>query len=100
MKKNEVLMEIAAEMDALSASVKKLMELETQVPEEKTEVKAEPKTEEKKYTKADVRKALAQKSNEGQAAEVRALLQKHGASRLSDIPESEYEAIMTEIGGM
>lgn len=68
--------------------------------EKKEEVKQEEapaKTEEKKYTLEDVRKALAEKSGAGFTAEVRELLQKHGASKLSGIKESEYAAIMEEV---
>lgn len=50
---------------------------EVKVEEEKAEP---PKAEEKKYTLEDVRKALAAKSGAGFTAEVRALLEKHGAS--------------------
>ena len=70
------------------------------VEEKKEEPKAaqtEEKKEEKKYTLEDVRKALAAKSGAGYTAEVRALLEKHGASKLSGIKESEYEKIMEEV---
>ena len=62
--------------------------------------KEEPKAEEKQYTLEDVRKALAAKSGAGFTAEVRALLEKHGASKLSGIQESEYAAIMEEVEGI
>ena len=50
----------------------------------------------KKYTLDDVRRALVEKSKNGKQAEVKALLLRHGAERLSDIPETEYEAMMKE----
>ena len=44
----------------------------------------------------DVRKVLAEKSSAGFTAEVRALLEKHGGTKLSAISEAEYPAIMKE----
>lgn len=66
------------------------------VIEEKNEG-AVAQIEEKKYTLEDVRKALAAKSGAGYTAEVRMLLEKHGASKLSAIDEAEYAAIMEEV---
>lgn len=43
-----------------------------------------------------VRAVLAQKSHEGLTAEVRALLQKYGASKLSAIDPECYEALLME----
>ena len=47
-------------------------------------------------TLEQVRALLAEKSRDGYTAEVRALLEKHGAARLSDIDPSEYPALLTE----
>ena len=44
----------------------------------------------------DVRAALAAKSRDGFTAEVRALLAKHGASRLSEVKQEEYAALLAE----
>jgi len=68
---------------------------EVKVEEKKEELKAAPP--EKKYTLEDVRKALAAKSGAGYTAEVRALLEKHGGSKLSAIDVAEYAAIMEEV---
>ena len=62
------------------------------VPEEQPKA-AEPV---KKYSMEDVRKVLAEKSSAGFTAEVRALLEKHGGTKLSAIAEAEYPAIMEE----
>jgi hypothetical protein len=68
---------------------------EVKVEEKKEEPKADPP--EKKYTLEDVRKALAAKSGAGYTAEIRALLEKHGGSKLSAIDVAEYAAIMEEV---
>ena len=46
---------------------------------------------------ADVRKALADKSAAGFTAEVRALLEEHGSTKLSAIDPAEYPAMMAEV---
>lgn len=56
-----------------------------------------PVKPEKKYTLVEVRKALSAKSGAGYTDDVRALLQKHGGNRLSEIAESEYASIMEEV---
>jgi len=61
------------------------------------EPKAEEKKAKKKYTLEDVRKELSAKSSAGFTDEVRSLLERHGASKLSAIAESEYAAIMEEV---
>lgn len=43
-----------------------------------------------------VRKVLAEKSMDGFTAEVRALLEKHGAPRLSEIDPANYAAILAD----
>ena len=51
--------------------------------------KEEPKLE-------DVRAVLAEKSRSGHTAEVRALLKKYGAAKLSEIDPTNYEALMKD----
>jgi len=43
-----------------------------------------------------VRSVLAEKSRAGYTANVRALLEKHGAAKLSEINPEEYAALLTE----
>lgn len=47
-------------------------------------------------TLEDVRKLLTQKSRDGKTAEVKALLLKHNANKLSEVNPSEYESLMKE----
>ena len=44
----------------------------------------------------DVRAVLAEKSRAGHTAEVRALLKKHGADKLSEIDPAKYEALLRD----
>ena len=47
-----------------------------------------------------VRAALAEKSRGGYTAQVRELLVKHGAAKLSDIAPAEYLALMADAEGL
>lgn len=54
------------------------------------------KTEPKQLTLEEVRAILAEKSQDGFTAEVRALLEKHGAKRLSEIDPANYKALLQD----
>ena len=45
----------------------------------------------------DVRAVLAVKSRKGHTAEIRSLLQKYGADRLSQLDPSSYKALLAEV---
>ena len=65
------------------------------------EIADQPKPEdsepdEKPLTLEVVRAVLAEKSRAGHTAEVRALLEKHGAAKLSGINPAEYPALLAE----
>ena len=47
-------------------------------------------------TLADVRSCLAELSRAGLADKVRELIHAHGADKLSDVPETEYAALLKE----
>lgn len=57
---------------------------------------APAKEPEKQLTLADVRAVLAEKSRAGFTEEVKALIAKHGADRLSEVPETEYAALLVD----
>ena len=56
-----------------------------------------PEPEAPEYSFTDVRRILSAKSREGHTDEVRALLGKHGADKLSTLDPSEYAAIVREV---
>lgn len=63
----------------------------------KEEVEAEkPSVEEKTYTKEDVRAILSEKSAAGFGKEVKALLLKYGADKLSTLLEESYHQVVIE----
>ena len=101
----ELLLKLAEDYSMLAEDLKKLAagenpaeskkEERTEVPFEVEEKKETPK-QEKKYTMADVRKKLSSLSSGGKTAEVRELLVKHGANRLSEIKPEDYAVLMEE----
>lgn len=61
------------------------------------ETPAEPaQKEEKPLNLEDVRAVLADKSRKGHTAEVKALLTKHGADKLSEIDPTEYASMLAD----
>lgn len=55
-----------------------------------------PAPKHKPITLEQVRAVLAEKSRDGHTAEVRVLLEKHGAAKLSAIDPKEYTALLVE----
>ena len=106
----ELLLKLAEDYSTLAEDLKKLTaekQAGVEAPaeskkEEKVDVpfeveeKKEPPKPEKKYTMADVRKKLSSLSSAGKTAEVRELLVKHGANRLSEIKPEDYAMLMEE----
>ena len=55
---------------------------------------------EPQLTLEQVRAALADKSRKGHTAEIRALLQKYGAAKLSGIDPANYKALLADAEGL
>lgn len=69
-----------------------------EAPEGFEELPAEPAPapEAPKYTKADIQSRVVKLSAAGKKAEVRAIVNKHGA-KVSDIPETAYAEVWAEL---
>lgn len=65
-------------------------------PTEETTAASVVKTD-KHYEFTDVRKAFSAKSHEGFTEQVKALITKYGASKLSDIKKEDYHALMSDL---
>lgn len=66
--------------------------------QDKQEQIKEPKgKQEKALTLTDVRKVLAEKSRNGHTAQVKELLIKYGADKLSEIDPSKYAELLAEV---
>ena len=99
----EPIFEVINALNALTTALTKLTEQTTQKEMDKfeqiyppTEEPQEPESSAKPVTLAEVRAVLANKSRAGFTEEVKQLVMKHGAEKLSSVPESEYAALMKE----
>lgn len=89
------LMKVAEDLRSLSDSVQAVCELVTEGLSE--EPKAFPeKKKEPVISLEKVRGVLASKSQAGYTAEVRAIVSKYGASRLSDMDPKDYAAVLKD----
>lgn len=67
-------------------------------PEPETEPQAKPEKKELKLE--DVRAVLAERSRAGYTAQIRELLHKYGASKLSAVDPKDYEALLFDVEGL
>jgi len=81
----------------ISEEIKKLFTTE---PKSETAVSQEPAEPEKTYSFTEVRGTLASKSREGFKNEIKALLTKYGADKLSDVAPENYAALMADVGAL
>ena len=63
---------------------------------EETFTATDEKAEEKQLTLEEVRALLAEKSRAGFTAEIKALLEKYGAERLSEVAPEHYPALLKD----
>lgn len=94
----EPVKELINVLNALNDSIKKLTEkMSTECISTLTTTQAEePIQEEKPVDRSEVRAKLAELSCLGFSDEVRKLLQKHGAERLSAVEDAELPALLKE----
>ena len=96
----EILREVIKDLENLTAHLKTLFDdagasgagCKETVPNNKESVK--------KVSLEDVRAVLAKLSQMGKTADVKKLIVKHGAQKLSDVPESEYASLLFEAEGI
>lgn len=104
------LMSIAQKSEKISAAVEGIISLIQEKPVPAVEKKAAPKalpekkTEDaeatepvKEYSFTDVRTILAEKSRAGHTVEIKEILTKHGAEKLSGIKPEDYAALVAEV---
>ncbi|MCW6662787.1 rRNA biogenesis protein rrp5 [Aerococcaceae bacterium NML190073] len=98
----QLMLKVVQDLRSLSDSVQAVCEAvteglsEEQVQEQKA-IEAKPVQGEKPAVSLEkVRSVLAEKSQTGHTAEVRAIIQKYGASRLSDIDAKDYAAVLKD----
>lgn len=96
--KKEILREVIKDLENLTAHLKAVFD-EPSVSKEKV---SKPVEEAKQNTVSleQVRAVLAKLSQMGKTADVKKLIVKHGAQKLSDVPESEYASLLHEAEGI
>lgn len=82
--------------DEAKEEPKKKSRAKAEPPKEEGAAPTEAEPEERPLTLEEVRAVLAEKSRAGHTAEVKALLTKHGADKLSDVDPAEYPALLAE----
>ena len=88
--RNTLLMEGAKGLRALAEL------LESAIVEKKQEEHTSPEAPAPTLTLIDVRKVLAEKSREGHTEQVRTLLEKYGADKLSAINPANYQSLVCD----
>lgn len=103
MSRAKIIQDIANHLKEITVSLETLIEVldktvskeETKEPSKaKTSTASEPKAE--PITLEKVRAILAAKSKGGKQKEVKALITKHGGSKLTDLDPTCYEALLKE----
>ena len=99
MSKVKVILDVVSNLRSLADSVQTvadaMLQNEPTVDAEPNKVMPTPAPK-KEITLEEVRAVLAEKSRDGLTAEIRALLEKYGASKLSGIDPKHYETLLKE----
>ena len=94
----KIMKEVIKDLENLTAHLKTLFD-ESNVSKEKPSKPVE-KPKQNTVSLEQVRAVLAKLSQLGKTADVKKLIVKHGAQKLSDVPESEYESLLHEAEGI
>lgn len=93
MSKIKLALDVVNDLRSLADSLGAMVQA-AERPEEVEEIKAE----EVKLTIEDVRSVLVALTRAGKQAEVKALVTKYGASKLSEIPADKYPELLNDAG--
>lgn len=94
----KIMKEVIKDLENLTAHLKTLFD-ESNVSKEKPSKPVE-KPKQNTVSLEQVRAVLAKLSQHGKTAEVKALIVKFGANRLSELDESKYAELLEEAKGM
>ncbi len=101
MSKTKLLLDVVSDLRSLADSVQAIADAITNNDEtEKQQPEPVKEPAKKQITLEEVRAVLAEKSHDGFTAEIRELLQKHGASKLSEIDPSKYPSLLSDAEGL
>lgn len=93
---NDELQKLAAGLAECGKALLRMADALTEKKEEVPDAEGEKKPE-KKMSLEDVRRVAANKARQGHTEEVRKLIQKFGADKLSGVDAAKYPAMMEEL---
>lgn len=96
-KTGETLISISEELANLFSGAEEEKPPAKKTVSKKKTAEAPQPQEEKVLTLEDVRAVCADKSRKGFTAEVKSILIKHGADKLSEVDPTEYKALLAEV---
>ena len=96
----QTLDELTACGEKLTATAKAIRQMFMEAEPEQTEQTEQQPEPEKKYTFAEVRKAFSAKSHAGYTEQIRELIARYGADKLSAVKEDDYPALMADLEAM
>jgi len=101
-KLDSILKEAEEHTQALISYINEIRELCSGAEESapKKETKPTPEPEEKLPTLEEVRAYLAGLARNGHTQEIQAILLRHGYKKISEVPATEYPAILEEAGSL
>ena len=94
---NDELQKLTAALTDCGKALLKISEAMAVKEDNPPDSEVKSKQTEKPLTLEDVRKVAADKSRQGFTDEVRSLIQKYGADKLSGIDAAQYEAFLKEL---
>ena len=96
---NDEMQKLAAGLDECGKALIRMAHVLTEKKDEDPAAEGEKKPE-KKLSLEDVRRVAADKARQGHTDEVRQLIQKFGADKLSGVDAAKYPALMKELEAM
>lgn len=86
MKQDKLILQVAKDLYKLAEHIDSLFKVEPTTTQEKKAISIE-----------EVRSVLAEKSQAGKGPEIRTLIVKYGADKLTDLDPSCYEVLLNEV---
>jgi hypothetical protein len=102
MDKTKIIQDIIVNLKGITGSLETLVKaLNESADSEETEQKENTKEiEQGQPTLEEVRAAMAEKNREGHREEVKAILLKYGANKLTALESKHYVEVLKEVGGI
>lgn len=94
---SQVLDELVACGEGLIRTANAIREIFSAEPEPAAQPEESREEPSQRYTFAEVRKAFSAKSHAGYTEQIRALISRYGADKLSAVKEEDYPALMAEL---